>query len=251
MGRIISAYFKGFAQLSDPKTRQVVWRSIGFSLAIFVALYIAIYITLKITTFIAIGPLEMIFDFLAQAGVMLLTWFLFPAVVTAIGSLMLDQVVEAVETRHYPTLPMAPGQTLAESIGPALKFLGVTVGYNLLVLPLFIFPPLWPAIPFIYLALNGYLLSREYFELVALRRVSTPDANALRQRFKTPLFIAGVGFAFMLATPILNIIAPVIATAAMVHLFESWRAREGVADKPAANGTQVTLKTSSTDVSDS
>ena len=250
MGRIISAYFKGFAQLSDPKTRSVVWQSIGWSLAIFLGLFIAIYIVLKITTFIAIGPLEMIFDFLAQAGVLVLTWFLFPAVVTAVGSLMLDRVVEAVEARHYPELPMAPGQTITESIVPALKFLGVTVGYNLLILPLLVFPPMWPAIPFIYLALNGYLLSREYFELVALRRVATPDANALRQRFKTPLFIAGVGFAFMLATPILNIVAPVIATAITVHLFESWRARAGVADKPTATGGAVTLKTTSTDVSE-
>ncbi|MBD3661881.1 MAG: EI24 domain-containing protein [Arenibacter algicola] len=250
MGRIITAYFKGFAQLSDPKTRSVVWRSIGFSLAIFAGLYVAIYILLKVTTFIAIGPLEMIFDFVAQIGVMVLTWFLFPAVVTAIGSLMLDRVVEAVEQRHYPTLPMAPGQSLGESLGPALKFLGVTVGYNLLVLPLFVFPPVWPAIPFIYLALNGYLLSREYFELVALRRIAVTDANALRERFKTPLFIAGVGFAFMLATPILNIFAPVIATATMVHLFESWRAREGVADKPGGQGSAMTLKTTSTDVSE-
>jgi len=215
--------------------------------AILIALYIALYVVLKITTFIAIGPLEMIFDFIAQAGVMVLTWLLFPAVVTAIGSLMLDKVVEAVESRHYPDLPMAPGQTIAEGIVPALKFLGVTVGLNLLCLPLL----LTPLFPFVYYALNGYLISREYFELVALRRVSAPDANVLRARWKMPLFVAGVGFAVMLTIPILNVIAPVIATAITVHLFEAWRAKAGLKDKSTKteNGG-VVLRTGSTDVAD-
>lgn len=248
MGRILSAYFKGFGQLSDPQTRSVIWSSIGWSVAIFIGLYFSLYVVLKITTFIAIGPLEMIFDFIAQAGVMVLTWLLFPAVVTAVGSLMLDRVVEAVEARHYPDLPMAPGQSIAEGIMPALKFLGVTVGLNLLCLPLL----LTPLFPFVYYALNGYLISREYFELVAMRRVSTPDAHVLRLRWKMPLFIAGVGFAFILTVPILNVIAPVIATAATVHLFEAWRAKDGLKDKPMkSDNGEVVLRTNTTDVADS
>lgn len=223
MGRIISAYYKAFGQLSDPRTRSVIWASIGWSVAIFIGLYVALYVALKVTTFIAIGPLEMIFDFVAQFGVMLLTWFLFPAVVTAVGSLMLDKVVDAVEQRHYPDRSVAAGLSFAEGIGPALKFLGVTVGLNLLCLPLLLIPPIFP---FVYYGLNGYLLSREYFELVALRRLSTPDAQAMRLRWRAPLFFAGVGFAFMLTVPILNLIAPVIATAATVHLFEAWRTKD-------------------------
>ena len=250
MGRIFSAYFKGFGQLSEPQTRSVIWASIGWSTLIFIGLFIALYFVLKLTTFITIGPLEMVFDFLGQAAAFILTWFLFPAVVTAIGSLMLDKVVNAVEARHYPTLAIAPGQNFSEAVGPALKFLGVTVGLNLLCLPLL----LTPLFPFVYYALNGYLISREYFELVALRRISVADAQMLRARWKTPLFIAGIGFAFMLTVPILNVIAPIIATATMVHLFESWRTKDGVADKdlttsPAQAGNGgVVLRTRSTDV---
>jgi len=246
MGRILSAYFKGFGQLSDPQTRSVVWASIGWSVAIFIALFVALVVVLKGTTFIAVGFLESLFDFITLAGAPVLTWFLFPPVVTAVGSLMLDKVVEAVEQRHYPDLPVAPGLSVAESIGPALKLLAVTVGYNLLCLPLLFIPPLFLVV---YWSMNGYLLSREYFELVALRRIAKGDALAMRARWKVPLFIAGVGFAFMLTVPILNILAPVIATAAMVHLFEAWRRRDGVHDKPAST-SGMTLRTSSTDVAD-
>jgi len=231
MGTILSAYFRGFGQLSDPKTRAVVLKSIVGSIFVFIGLYIALYVILKITAFVTIGWLESLFDVVAQFGVMALTWFLFPAVVTAVGSFMLEDVVEAVEHRHYPDKQIAHGLTLVESLIPALKFLGVTVGYNLLILPLFIVPPLWPIIPFIYLTLNGYLISREYFELVAFRRISTADAKAMHARWKTPLCFAGIGFAFMLTVPILNLIAPVVATAAMVHIFEAWRKKDGISEK--------------------
>ena len=250
MGLIISSFFKGFGQLSDPRTRSVILRSVGASVLVFIGLYIALYFGLKLTAFVAIGWLETIFDGLAQFGVMVLTWFLFPAVVTAVGSLMLDSVVEAVEERHYPGKQIAQGQTFAQSLMPALKFLGTTVGYNLLILPLFIVPPIWPLIPFIYLGLNGYLLSREFFELVALRRITVEDARAMQARWKTPLFIAGIGFAFMLTVPILNLIAPVIATASMVHLFEAWRAKDGIRDKPAQNPDSKTNQMNALNQSD-
>ncbi|MBL4748342.1 MAG: EI24 domain-containing protein [Magnetovibrio sp.] len=236
MGTLLSAYFKGFGQLSDSKTRAVVMRSIAGAIFVFIVLYIALYFALKITAFVSIGWLEIIFDTIAQFGVMALTWLLFPAVVTAVGSFMLNGVVEAVEQRHYPNKPVAPGQTIAESLVPAAKFMAVTVGFNLLLVPLLIIPPLWPILPFIYLGLNGYLISREYFELVALRRISPDDAKAMHERWKTPLLIGGIGFAFMLTIPLLNLIAPVIATAAMVHMFETWRKKDGVVDKPTPTG---------------
>jgi len=236
MGRIVSAYFKGFGQLSDPKTRAVIWASVGWSVAVFIALFMVLTGILKSTTFISIGFLETLFDTLGQFAAFGLAYFLFPPVVTAIGSLLLDRVVEAVERRHYPALSIAPELSLAESIRPALKLLAVTVGYNLLCLPLLFFPPLFLVV---YWSLNGYLLSREYFELVALRRVSKCDVVAMRARWKTPLFIAGVGFAFLLTVPVVNIITPVIATATMVHLFEAWRKRDNVPDK-ATHATPIT-----------
>lgn len=231
MGNIISAYFKGFGQLSDPKTRSVIMKSIGGSVFVFICLYFFLHFILKATAFVAIGWLEFVFDTIAQFGVMALTWFLFPAVVTAVGSLLLEHVVKAVEARHYPDHEIAQSQKFNQSLMPAIKFLGTTIGYNLLILPLFVVPPLWPLIPFIYLCLNGYLLSREYFELVAHRRLTSEDARAMHARWKTPLFLAGIGFAFMLTVPLLNLIAPVIATATMVHMFETWRKKDGIAGK--------------------
>ena len=219
MGGLISAFIKGLSQLSDPKTRGVVWASIGWTGLIFVLTWVGIWVGLKVTTFIAIGWLEVFFDFLSGAGAVVLTWFLFPPVVIAVGSLLLERVAVAVEERHYPGLPQAKGQTMAEGISASVRLLGTTLGLNLLCLPLLLVPPIFP---FVYYTLNGYLLSREYFEVAATRRLRLSDAKALRGKKQTSLTIIGAAYAFMLTIPLVNLLTPVVATAAMVHLFHRW-----------------------------
>ena len=91
---------------------------------------------------------------------------------------------------------------------------------NLLALPLYLLPG--PNI-LIYLALNGYLLGREYFETVAQRRLGGRAVAQARRRVRLRLWVAGVLIALMLAVPLLNLIAPVLATAFMTHLFVTWR----------------------------
>jgi uncharacterized protein involved in cysteine biosynthesis len=83
--------------------------------------------------------------------------------------------------------------------------------------------------PFVFYALNGYLFGREYYEIVALRRLDEKRAGDLRRRNSGRIFLAGVVIAFMLTVPLLNLIAPVIATAFMVHIFETIRRREAPA----------------------
>lgn len=223
MNALFSAFFKGLNQLSDRQTRSVVWASIGWSTVIFIATWVAIWVLLKATTFIAIGWLEVIFDFVSGFGAIFLTWFLFPPVVIAVGGLLLERVVTAVEARHYPGLELAPGQSFGDAIGGTVALLGKAVGLNLLCLPLLLVPFLFP---FVYYPLNGYLLSREYFEVVATRRMPNADARRLRAKKQTLLTIIGALYAFMLSVPLVNLLTPVVATAAMVHLFERWRENE-------------------------
>ena len=85
-----------------------------------------------------------------------------------------------------------------------------------------IIPPLFP---FVFYSVNGYLLSREYFEMVALRRIGAAEARALRRAHRGRLFLSGVLITFMLTVPVVNMLTPIVATAVMVHLFEGWRNR--------------------------
>jgi CysZ protein len=96
----------------------------------------------------------------------------------------------------------------------------VVVALNLLVLPLYLLPV---ANALIFYALNGYLLGREYFEMVAPRRLEQGPRRELWRRRRLGFFLAGVAFAFFSTLPLVNLLAPVVAAAAMTHLVESYR----------------------------
>jgi CysZ protein len=72
----------------------------------------------------------------------------------------------------------------------------------------------------VYYAVNGRLLGREYFESVALRRMTKTDARALAADRPGTLWGTGTITAFLLTIPLLNMAAPVIGAAAMVHIFQ-------------------------------
>ena len=79
----------------------------------------------------------------------------------------------------------------------------------------------------IFFLANAYLLSREYFELAAMRFASPAEARALRQQNAVTVFFAGFLIAPLLMVPILNLITPVYGTAFMVHLHKRLAARSG------------------------
>lgn len=217
---MIEAFTKGLSQLRDPAARKAVWMGLLAATLVFSGLWAAVFNLLALLPFHEPGWQESLGEVLGGAFALVLTWFLFPGVVSSAIGLFLEDVVKAVEARHYPDLPAVREVPLREAVGSALKFLAVMVALNLLVL-LFLFTP--PLFPFVFYGVNGYLLGREYFELVALRRMSRVDARVLRRRQRLPVLGAGVTTALFLTVPVVNLFAPVVSVAAMVHLVERWR----------------------------
>jgi uncharacterized protein involved in cysteine biosynthesis len=103
-----------------------------------------------------------------------------------------------------------------------MRFIGITIMLNVLALPLYLiallFPPLFA---FVFYGLNGYLLGREYFELVSLRHQDEKAARRLRKTNRSKVFLAGIVIAFFITVPIINLVVPILATAFMLHIFKS------------------------------
>jgi uncharacterized protein involved in cysteine biosynthesis len=216
------ALFKAFAQVDDPALRRVMWRGFGLAVGVFVILFALAWWGLSTLSLFGIGWLDWIVTGLGGLGAVFLTWLLFPGAVLAAQGLLLDDAAEAVERRHYPDVA-AKAPSLRQSLNSALRLACLTVLLNLLALPVYIFFP--PATPFVYYGLNGHLFGREYFELVALRRMDADAAAAMRKRHSGSLFVAGVIIAGLFSIPIIGWFMPAIAAAFMVHVFESLRRR--------------------------
>jgi uncharacterized protein involved in cysteine biosynthesis len=75
----------------------------------------------------------------------------------------------------------------------------------------------------LFYALNGWLTARLYYEQVALRRRSPAEVKAWRKANAGVLWLTGIVIVFLGTIPILNLIVPVLGTAAMVHVAQTLR----------------------------
>jgi CysZ protein len=66
--------------------------------------------------------------------------------------------------------------------------------------------------------MNGYLLGREYFELVALRHHASAQVKRERRANRYTVWGAGLIVALFAMIPVLNLLAPLFGTAFMVHV---------------------------------
>ena len=221
---MIKAFFISAHQITDPAARRVVWLSIFLAIGVFIVLWLSVGFLLASTSLFALGWLEAAIDILGGLATGVLTWLLFPAVISLVIGFLLDDICAAVEARHYPDLPAVPPLKISVALPAMLKFVLILIALNILMLPFLLTGPLFP---FVFYAVNGYLLSREYFELVAFRRMAPGDARTLRKANGTRLFMAGVVIPFLLTVPVVNLLTPIIATAVMVHLFEKFRRSQG------------------------
>ncbi len=237
---MFNALLLAVRQSLDPAFRSVFLRSFLASVVTFIVLWIACWFALdwlgavlhdwlqnSDTSGWLTSALLWLFSAGGLAAVLVASFFLFPAVMLLTMSFLLDDIAAAVEQRHYPGLPAARGQPWGEIIGGGLVFAGITLALNLVALPFYIallFIP--PLNLLVFYLLNGYLLGREYFELVAVRRVELTQSNALRRTHRGKLLVAGMIIAFLLTLPLINLFTPIIATAFMLHVFQRLPAQQ-------------------------
>jgi uncharacterized protein involved in cysteine biosynthesis len=221
---MLSAIAKAFRQLGDAATRKVLWRSLIATAVAFAVLVFAVEWLIAETRLFEWATLDLAAGILGGLGALLISILLFPAVAVAVMGFFLEDVAAAVEAKYYPELPEARVQPIGEQVMTGLRFAGVTAGLNLLALPLYAILTFVPPLNLLlFYGLNGLLLGREYFELVALRRMDSRAARAVRHVYAGRLLLAGVLITFLSVIPIANLLTPVVATAFMVHIVEGLR----------------------------
>lgn len=220
---MLTALFKAFAQLTDPALRRVVRLSVLGAVACYLSLVALVWFGLPYLHFFDQHWADVGTGLALGIAALVLPILFFPAVVTAIMGAMLDGVADAVEARHYPQLNWPRPQKWAEVVAGTLRFLALTVVVNLAALPLYVVLLFTGFAVVLAVTVNGYLLGREYFEVVAARRLDPAQAKLCFRNNLGRLWLAGALIAVLFSVPLLNLVAPVVGTAFMVHLFQSLR----------------------------
>lgn len=161
------------------------------------------------------ATLAWVLSILAGLGIVTGALFLMPAVTAFVGSFFVDEVAEVVERVHYPAEPVGCALPLFRALIEGVKFALLALAVYVCALPFVLFA----GIGFIILFLaNAYLLSREYFELAAMRFRPPGEAKAMRKANAAYIFLAGVVIAVFVSIPLLNLATPIFAMAFMVHI---------------------------------
>lgn len=226
---ILSAFLKALSQGADPRFRGVLASGVALTLGLLVALWavtieLVRWLTPDSITLPWIGPVGGL-DTAASAGsvvlLLLASVVLMVPVASAFTGLFLDRIAAAVEVRHYPALPAPRQQPLAEAALGALAFLAIVIGANLAALV--VWPVTGPLAPLLFWSLNGWLLGREYFTLVALRQLPPDQVSRLYRANRGTVWLAGTLMAAPLSVPLLNLLIPVLGVATFTHIFQALR----------------------------
>lgn len=217
-------------QMVSPQLRAILWKSILLALALIIVVGIAldrliVHLvgaggTSVETTFgphahLPVDALAWLISIAASLGIVAGSVFLMPAVTAFVASFFADRIGEEVERMHYPADPPGKALPLPLAVWEGLKTALLAVVIYLCAVPLLLFAGFGAVIFFLATA---YILSREYFELAAMRFRPPPEAKALRKRNAATVYIAGLFIALFVSIPIVNLATPLFAMALMVHV---------------------------------
>ena len=217
---MLSAVFKAFQDLFSLELRSVLLKALGLTVLLFAGVLMATEIALLLLTQFSWPWADFVLGIGTGIVLVVAFFFLMPPVLAAFAGLFLDHVAARVEARHYPGDPPGVPLGTAKALLMALQFFAIVLAVNLAVLPVVFFGIGAVAL----VGANAYLLSREYFEMAAMRHMPPADARSLRRDNGVAVFVAGLVPALLALVPIVNFLVPLYSTSYFVHLFKSVRA---------------------------
>lgn len=226
---MFQAFFLSLAQLTDRPVLAVLGKSLLVTLALFTALAAALWYGLDRLAQWAgawLGGSGTALAALATAALLVLAWWLlFRAVAIAVVGLFADEVVAAVEQRHYPEAHAAARDVpLVRSLGMGMGSILRTLGINLLLSPLYLLllvTGVGTAAAFFLV--NAWLLGRDLGDMVAARHMPRAALAGWRGETRLRRFALGAAGTALLLVPLLNLVAPVLGAAMATHMFHRGR----------------------------
>ena len=161
---------------------------------------------------------EYLSTFLSLAVIPISAFLLFRVVAVAITWIFADDIIDAVEDRHYPqkaAFGKRPG--VGAGVHMAVRSIARVLGYNLLALPLYIVllvTGVGTAIAF--MLINALLLGKDLEDMLIARHGASQGTIQ-----KLPRLLLGFVGTIGMLIPFFNLLVPVLATAMAVHVVHS------------------------------
>lgn len=216
---ILHDFLRGLRDALSPALRPLLWRVLGLSVVLSGLVFYGAWSAIGFVPSVGWAWADAVLQVAGGILVALALVFLFPVLITSLLSLFLDEAAARVEAVRYPDDPPGVEPPFRVALKAGLGFLVTVLLLNLAALPLQLVGLVVPLVNLlVFWSLNGYLVGREVFEQVAIRHASPPEVGRLRRLHRGLVFGAGLLGTALMAVPGVNLIAPLITVAAMVHL---------------------------------
>jgi uncharacterized protein involved in cysteine biosynthesis len=220
---MLGALFLSIGQLGDRRIAAVFLKSFLLTLAALGALGAGVYYGVRqLLLWLHASSLGAELS----AGLVLLflalhLWVLFRAVAIASVEIFADDVVKAVEARHYPAAAgTARELRFGRSLGMGLGSAARAITINLLLSPIYLLLSLTAVgTPIAFFLVNALLLGRDLGDMVGARYLDKAGLRAWRRHSMFRRFALGVLSEALLIVPFVNLLAPVLSAAMATHLY--------------------------------
>ncbi|PSJ41981.1 EI24 domain-containing protein [Allosphingosinicella deserti] len=223
---MLTAFTRALGQIGDPVFLKVLAKSLLVTLVLFAAAAAGAAWLLTGVDPCGIGPFDGSCPLGAGGGTLaglalglLSLWFLFPAIAIGVIGLFSDEIVEAVEARHYPNARGRP-VALGRGISLSLRSAGRILLWNLIALPFYLLLLITGIGPLLlFSAVNALALGRDLGEMVAARHHQGAALEAWLRETRLERALLGLGATWLFLIPFANLLAPLIGAAAATHVF--------------------------------
>ena len=227
---MLDAAVRALTQMFSPPFRAILLKSVGFALVLIALIGFGLHRVLiwfadtgeswaesmlGTSAHMPLTILAWMLSIAAGLGIIVGAVFLMPAVTALVASFFVDEIALEVERTEYPGEPTGVPLPIIPSLLIGLKAALLSVLVYLLAVPFLLFAGFGLVL---FFAATAYLLSREYFELAAMRYRPPAEAKAMRKANQSTVFVAGLLIAAFVSIPIVNLATPLFGMALMVHV---------------------------------
>lgn len=228
---MIRALFLSFGQLLDGRVAAVFVKSLALTLLVFAGAAVGIWFGMhRFSAWLAAwmggwSGAAAFADIATITLVLVAHWLLFRAIAVAVIGIFADEIVQAVEARHYPQAHAAARDVpFAQSLAMGLGSITRLIVINLLLSPLYIMLLITGVgTPVAFFLVNSWLLGRDFGDMVAARHMPASQLSKWRGRTRLRRFALGAFGTGIFFIPGLNLLAPVIGAAMAAHAFHQGR----------------------------
>ena len=207
--------------LFDTKMRVVFLKTVSISIIVILVVALIIWGLLDLVQIFEVNFLNKLISWAIGVILFIIASAVLGPLMIVIGGVYSEDIAHHVENKHYPNRVGHRFVGVTESIKTGGRLLLKCLIVNVLLTPIYIVGGFFPIISvLIFFGVNGYLLSRELFEIVASRHLERDDRVLFWRANRGGSIFIGVIIICLSTVPLLNLISAMLGMIITTHFFQ-------------------------------